>query len=538
MKAKSLSLFVFAIFSFAIFASFASAAITVNPNPLTFNDQYQSISFTVTNTGAGAIDITIPTSLTISDGHGNNAVVSFNQTSITGLGANVTSGAIIATISSTDTNFALGKSFSNSLIISQTGTPTNNITLPVNFQKIPSEYKSDNNLSVSIDDLNVENGFGKNDQWFPLDEVSARIGVDNVGSNRIKDISVAYGLYDTDKGKWIFKDKASSFSLNEGIDKSITVNFKLEDLSKFNADNTNHYLFYAWVKGDDDGVLTSVTRSEPIEMQFENNFLTLDNLVVPTTAKCGESVQITADIANLGIDDQSDAYIKLTNTQLGLDKKISINDLNALETESLDYTFTIPETAEEGTYSIGLVVYNYRNNVYTTDFSSKESRFIVPLQVSGGCTLVPLASISAKLDSEAKPGQELTVKATITNADSKMSTFNLDLSDYSQWASLVSMDRNFVTLNAGESQDVVIKLKANSDSTGENKFNINLKQGSKTLSQPVLVAVKNGFSFSSITGFFSKVSGGNNFYLWGIGALNVILVLIIIFVAARVIRKK
>ncbi|MEK6826974.1 MAG: putative S-layer protein [Nanoarchaeota archaeon] len=247
---------------------------------------------------------------------------------------------------------------------------------------------------------------------------------------------------------------------------------------------------------------------------------------------------MTADIANLGTDDQSDAYIKLTNTQLGLDKKISINNLNSLETDSIDYTFTIPENAEEGTYSIGVVVYNYRNNVYTTDFSSKESRFIVPLQISGGCALVPLASVSAKLDHEAKSGQELTVKATITNTDSKMSTFNLDLSDYSQWASLVSMDRNFVTLNVGESQEVVIKLKANSDATGENKFNINLKQGSKILSQPVLVTIKNGFSFPDITGFFLKVSGGNNFYLWGIGALNIILILVIFVVASKVIKKK
>jgi len=529
MKTKSLSLFVFAVISLAVFAGLTSAAVTVAPNPLTFNDQYQSISFVITT----STSVSIPSTLTISDGHGNNALISFNQTSIS-----APSTTVIATVSSVDTNFALGTSFSGSLLITDSVTPANNFTLPVNFQRIPSEYKNDNNLTVSIDDLNVENGFGKNDQWFPLDEVSARVSIDNVGSNKIKDISVAYGLYDTDKGKWIFKDKASSFSLNEGIDKSLTLNFKLEDLSKFNADNTNHYLFYTWVKGDDDGVLTSVTKSEPIEMQFENNFITLDNIVVPSTAKCGESIQITADIANLGTDDQSDAYVQLTNTQLDLNKKISLNDLNSLETLPLDYTFTIPENSDEGTYSIGLVVHNYKNNVYTTDFSGKESRFIVPLQVSGGCSLVPLASVSAKLDSEAKAGQELTVKATIINAGSKMTTFNLDLSDYSDWASLVSMDRNFVTLNAGESQNVVIKLKANSDISGDKKFNINLKQGNKVLSQPVLVTIKNGFSFPNLTGFFSKISAGNNFYLWGIGALNVILVLVIIFVAAKVFRKK
>jgi len=529
MKVKSLSLFVFAILSFAILVSFVSAAVTVVPNPLTFNDQYQSIPFVITTSSS----VSIPASLTISDGHGNNAVIFFNQTSIS-----APSTSIIATVSSVGTNFALGKSFSGSLLITDSVTPANNITVPVNFQKTPSEYPNDNNLSVTIDKVNVENGFGKNDQWFPLDEINAQITLDNIGNNKIRDISVAYGLYDTDKGNWIVKDKESSFSLSDRTDKQIQLNFKLSDISKFNTANSNHYLFYAWAKGNDDGTETSMTKSEPIEMQFENNFVTLDNIQLPSSAKCGENFQITADVLNLGTEDQSDLYVQLINTQLDLNKKISFGTINSLETSPLDYTFSIPENAEEGPYSIGLIVYDKKNNVYKTDLNGKESRFIFPLQVSGGCTLVPLASVSAKLDSEAKPGQELTVKATIINIGPKMSTFNLDLSDYSQWASLVSMDRNFVTLNVGESQDVVIKLKANSDATGENKFNINLKQGSKILSQPVLVTIKNGFSFPNLTGFFSQISNGSNLYLWGIGALNVILVLVIIFVASRVVRKK
>ena len=42
---------------------------------------------------------------------------------------------------------------------------------------------------------------------------------------------------------------------------------------------------------------------------------------------------------------------------------------------------------------------------------------------------------------------------------------------------------------------------------------------------------------SLITGLLSGL-GDDNMYLWGIGALNLILVLIIIFVAVRVVKKK
>ena len=56
----------------------------------------------------------------------------------------------------------------------------------------------------------------------------------------------------------------------------------------------------------------------------------------------------------------------------------------------------------------------------------------------------------------------------------------------------------------------------------------------KVISQPVSVLVEKA-GFSLITG---NIVLGENWYLWGIGALNIILVLIIIIVAVRLVRKK
>ena len=71
------------------------------------------------------------------------------------------------------------------------------------------------------------------------------------------------------------------------------------------------------------------------------------------------------------------------------------------------------------------------------------------------------------------------------------------------------------------------------DVSGEKTFNIEiLSENELVLSQPVSVIIeKSGFSFTG------GVISGDNWYLWGIGAINFILIIVIIFVAIRVARK-
>ena len=55
------------------------------------------------------------------------------------------------------------------------------------------------------------------------------------------------------------------------------------------------------------------------------------------------------------------------------------------------------------------------------------------------------------------------------------------------------------------------------------------------LEQPVSLTVKqSGFGFPGITG---NIISEGNWYLWGIGALNVLLVVIIIIVAFKIAKK-
>jgi hypothetical protein len=530
---KSLGFLGFGILAILTFLSFAGAAITTNPTSVTFNNQYQSVTFLVTNTAANAV--TLPSSLTVTDDDGNNAIVSFNQTSIS---ASSTDVPVIATVSSIDANFVLGKSFSKQFTITDSVTPANSINVTVNLQKIPSEYADNGHLDVSIDDIKVTDGYGDDTDWYPLDSIQAKILVENNGPKKIRSISVSYGLYDIDNSKWIFKDKASSFSLGDGNDKTLTVEFQLTQLSKFDTDNAANYEFYIWATGTDDDTSnkTSVTTSDSIEMQFDDHFVILDSLEVTGTVSCGSSLQVAGTAYNIGTEDEENVYLKVFNTALGISQKVTIGDIDSMDSQDFSFSLDIPSDTEDGSYDVTLLVYDEDNDMFENS-DGDESKSVISLNIpSGSCSALPPVSVTTTSESKAVAGQELDVTATVRNTGTKTATFTLDLSDYSDWASLVSIDKTSFTLAAGASQSVLVRLNVNADASGEQTFNILLKEGSRTLTQPVSVSVEKPQSGFSLTGLFSGASG--NLYLYGIAALNILLVLIIIIVAIRVVRRK
>jgi len=532
MKNKSLTFSVLGVLTLLTLLSFASATITLTNAP-TLSRDGNSFTITVTSTVNDTLSFS-STPVTTANGK----IITFTPLTLVPVTANVSQPITINYTVQNDSQFTFGTNYSTTL----TATGLSSATSTLSFENLPSEYPNlGGNLVISIDSLSND-GFGDDTSWFALDSVTAKINVENNGPDKIKSISVSYGLYDTQHNKWIFKDKASSFSLNDGDDRTLTVDFKLTQLSKFDTDNTGNYRFYAWATGEDeefDSQKTSVTASESIEMQFENDFVTLDNIQIlnsESTISCGQDVQLTADVVNIGSDDQQNIYVQLVNTQLGINQKVEVGDIDSMEKATLDFTFTVPEDVTEGNYQIQLAVYNDNDEVYTTEFGNDDALFKLPVSISGSCsTIVPVA-VAANLETVAKAGAEFSVKATITNTASTKKTFTLELSDYTDWSTLVSVDKTSLVLDAGKSTDVLINLKANEGISGNKNFNIVIKEGTKVFTQPVSVSVQGVGGGFNITGLFAGLGG--NTYLWVIGALNVLLVLIIIVVAVRVVRKK
>jgi len=395
----------------------------------------------------------------------------------------------------------------------------------------------DGDLDLRIRDINTIKGFGDDDNfWYPLDEVEVEIKVENNGDDKIKNIEVEWGLYDVTNDDWVIDDKENDFSLKSGKDNTLTIKFKLEQVNDFQE---NDYVFYVWANGEvNDANNTNVCdydSQDPMEITNDDDFVILYDIQSPETASCGSEIQITADVMNLGDTQQDEVSVVISNTELGINKVIDIGDINDFDSEILDTFIEIPSDAEEKTYFLIARVYDDNHDIYETSENNDKSEFSISLKINS-CSVSSSALISASLESGGKAGENLVVKATITNSGTSSATYTINAAGYAEWASSASIDQSIFTLDKGNSKEILITLAVNKDAVGQKQFNIEVISGNKLVAtQPVQVEIqKTSSGFAGITG---NVFADGNKYLWGIGILNVILIVFIIIVAIRVARK-
>jgi len=417
-------------------------------------------------------------------------------------------------------------------------------TLTLIFEQTPfckwdngiEEDENNDHIELQIKDISVINGFGEDEEWYPQDEIEVEIKVENQNSDDdIDDIVIEWGIFDKDSGEWVIDvDDEKDFNLKDGDEETKIITFKLDDLDE-DFDELGDLVFYARAIGDDDSVGDVCSSdSENVRIITDDEFVILDNIEITGTASCGEEIQITADVWNLGDEDQEDIDVVIYNKELGINKKVAIGDIDSFDNEKLDITITLLDDADEKQYDLIFSVYDEDGEMYENDNDDK-AEFFVPIIIEQG-SCAPSASVYATLESEAIAGKELTIKAVVTNTGDKASTYTFNIANYN-WATLESVEPTTIILNSGESKDVLIKFNVNSDVSGDKSFDIELlSDGKVALTQPVSVTIEEstGFDFGGITG---NIISGSNWYLWGIGALNVLLVVIIIIVAFRVSKK-
>ncbi len=428
------------------------------------------------------------------------------------------------------------------------------VTPSANICKYHEGVSANNgSLKVDIRDVSViKNGFGKDKEWLPLDEVEVEIRVKNTGDWDIDDISLEWGIANDDlSSEWVVEfEEVKEFNLKNGKEDTFLVNFKVneKDLDmNFDEFVGNDYKLVVRATGtiDDNnaGALDTADScasdsEDDISFYEESDFVILDDIkILPETAMCGSDVQITADVWNIGSDPQDDVYVIIYNQELGLNKQVNIGDIDEFDSENLNAIITLPTNVKEKVYELKVRVYDEYNDIYENDYDEEESEFSVLLEVKGGnCALSSKATVSATLVSGGKAGEDLVISATVINSGTSQATFNLNAAGYSDWASSATLSKTAMVLNAGASDTATITLKIKDDASGDKSFNIEVLSGNAiVVTQPVTVTIE-----ASSPGFFSRITGnaiGGNAYLWGIGILNVILVIVIIIVAVRVAKS-
>ena len=269
-------------------------------------------------------------------------------------------------------------------------------------------------------------------------------------------------------------------------------------------------------------------------MMIENDFVILDDIEVPEVVQCDANVQITADVWNIGDDDQDDVYVLVKSNELGINnKKIEIGDIDKFDNAPFNFDFKVPKDAEEKTYAIRFTVYDDSNDIYEND-DNDESVFSVFLEVEGNCAAESEVLISASLVSEAKAGKEMIMSVLLTNTADAARSFTMEAYGYDVWAEISELP-GLLTLNADSVGEVLFKFDIKKGISGEQTFLIKVYSDNELIkTQPVSVNIESAKPLFGITGLVTT----DNAYLWGIGLLNIILIVIIILVAVRIARRK
>lgn len=414
--------------------------------------------------------------------------------------------------------------------------------LVISGDLVPSEViscitKGDSNNRLTVDslELSVEEGYGEDNKWYPLDTANIDTNVAFSGAtsdSKMRSIEVKWGIFDETTGNWIIDDKEKTFSLDDGDDKDVKMQVKLnKKINKF-GDALFAYAIVTGTDKDTDADLCEY-QSEDIDSQTENALI-LDNLQYSNTAvQCLEEVLVTADIWNIGDDKLENNYVLVNNKDLGLvNQKIEVGDVSDFDSSELSFAFTVPKGLIEKTHTVTFSLYDEDDEIF--EIADSEANFLVPLSIKGNCIIPGTASVSAGLESTSVvAGSEIAVKLSVKNTGDKSSEYVVSADGYSNWASSAKVENGTFSLNAGESKDVSMTLQIKEGVSGEQKFNINvLSAGTTVTTQPVAVTVQSGGFLNSLVG-----SSGSGNFLWIVGALNVILVLAIIVIAVRFFSK-
>lgn len=525
MKTKTLGVFGIASLMLFLCLTFASAAttFTLSTHTLTFGTGDTSKEFTLTNGNATSI-INVQSTINIQG-------IVFN---VAGTPPGIGDTSTFTLTPTTSINYSsldFGKSISGNLTITA-GSESEKISVKIENTQF-CDYSNPGDLEVKS--IDIENtGIGDEDNWYPFDVLNVEVEIENNGDEDVKDITLEWGVYDSD-GLWIIEPVSEDdFDVDEDESEIIAFTIDLDDDLDVSLDELKDGSYSLYVRatgeGDDSGDITCASDFETADMVIEDDYVIFKDVEIIGTPFCGSTVQAKAELVNIGSDDQEDITVSIYNKDLGLDEKMVISSLDAFDDKKLTFEFSIPTDLVEKNYPLLLEVFDEDGDAYENS-NDDVSEYSLPLAVSGNCVKTPKATVYASLESGGKAGQEMVIKASVTNLDSTSKTFTITAADYSNWAELVSIEPSALTLNPNEAKDILITLNVDSDAAAKSSFNILLadEKGNK-LTQPVSVTVDKGFSLSSL--FNGKG------YIWAIVLLNIILIVVIIVIALKVARRK
>ncbi len=553
------------VFMLVLMLGFASAVIDLS-GPSSLSLTKQGTTFTVSETSGTLFDLNTSTTSTLTLTDSNSKTVVFSVTANDS--TDVNSVLFSVNLSSIDSGFLIDE-YTGNINVNATenaSANTDSIIIPVTFTNsfCDDGAVNDTELELNVDISNT--GEGDDNAWIPLDNIEIDVEFENKeGSDfDMDDVIIELNIFETGSSSDIASDmiwfstddeKAEIGNIDEDEKDSHLFEFRV-DPSEVN--DGNHILVIkAYPKGEESETCIDYSSDfdnsdfgtddflADISIDLENEqdkMVVVDTTSYPAAidAFCDSNVLFEPAIYNIGSDDFADQIkVTLFNQELGVNlEDVILGDFDSGDSATALFSFNVPSNAVEKTYTLQMeTLYDYDNDDDTYDESS-EDVFNAYLVVKGNCegsstTGTGKAVVSAALESGGSAGEDMVVRATITNTGNNVATYIVNAAGYAEWASTASASPAALTLAKGESGSVLVTLAVKEGVSGSKTFNLEVVSGNELVAQqPVSVTVQ-----AKSSGFLTGLAIGDNAYLWGLGALNVILIVAIIIVVVRVLRK-
>jgi len=451
----------------------------------------------------------------------------------------------------TSSSLNIGPNIASITATSDTTTAQGELTIEKNFCKYGEQ-----GTDLEITDVKIDNNDGDDEEWSPLDKITIEVEVsNNNGDDKLKDIMVELGLFNSE-GKNIVKDLDDLD--NEEIDLG-SIKSDDEDIAVFTftipADfESENYKLVIKAYSDDLGEdqLCVAQNSDfdndyyqtidGIREEDEEKHVIFDNIKIsPSIAQCGERVQLTGEIFNIGdYDYEGQVKVTLFNNELSLNlEEIVRQDLDQGDSEVVEFEFDIPAGALEKLYTLEFrTYYDYDEDDDTYDIVS-DDKFISTLRIEGNCMQEAQgAQITAELDSETPEviaGKQVIINANLKNTGDAETTYTVSVSGNTAWSNLVSLDPQIFSLAAGESKEVNIVLSINEGIEGDKEFTIKASYDNQETEKKVILTIT-GESEQQLGSAVEHIR--NNWFIYLIILINIILIIAIILVIRSMVAPR
>ncbi len=547
-------IFVFVFASIVLSLSFASAEVLISnihaPTNVNENQSSFDFDFTLTYVGNSTVDFSF-------DGSGTSlSGIAVSIPDITNMdGVNNESRVINGTVSGIDSNDG-GKTLAVTINAVASNAEEGTANFNVNIINIPASICEAGEVGdLRIKNLNLNNlGVGDDEEWEPLDEIEIEIEIENINDDDdVRDVQIEIIIRNSNG-----QDVTSDFDLEDdkidlgriNNDDYEIATFRIPEVPADIDEGDYRLYFKAYEDNHEDEQCTSVSETEFNNDEYhEIEFRRDESQAVIVRSKdisqkivvsCGsDDSLISFPVYNIGQDKEKNILVRLTNSELGIDEFVLVDNLRSGKKKVVDFFIDIPGSLSKDKHKLNIVnYYDYDSGedkylVGSYDRNSEDDldeNYYINLDVigCGGSSNVG-PSISAELTSDAELESELSIRVSVKNNNVEDAEFSYSLSGVSSWAEIVSINPQSSLIKSGETEEIIVKLLPTK--SGTHQFKIDMISNGEIYSQQLSVSIPGGETAKGT--FLDSLGLGDNVAYWIIG-ITAVLILIILLLIVKI----